>query len=132
MKINARDLIRTKSIDPYTRVICVDQYGNIANLAYGELGSPLPYILESDLEVLFSQVTRTFADRYAFIIHEQVDIRRKKHGLEDDEFYIEISMDGTCLCGKAEQFQDITEAIDYVMDMELMTEELENELIDQD
>jgi len=120
MKQYAKDLIQTKPIDPYTRVICVDDYGNISNMQYGELGDSFPYILESDLEILFSQVTRTFADRYAFIVSEKVDIRRKRHGLEDDEFYIEITKGDTCLCGKAEQFQDVTEAIDYIMDMELM------------
>jgi hypothetical protein len=111
--------IHTKKIDPYTPVIALtDDAAKISITRYGEIGSPLPYILVSEVIAKLQSESRSDADRFEYLKENELEITHE-YNIDGQLDFVSVHNSHGCeLVGERHYIKDIREAMDYVMDMD--------------
>ena len=113
--------IHTADIDPHTEVMGLDKKEYLRRMKYGELGYPHPYLRVSEIRAALQEFKpRTYEDRFAllekgytFYWFAAESITGSKHR------YCGVSSpEGQSLTGVSHGFETLTEALDFVLDME--------------
>ena len=116
--------VHTAEIDPHTEVFALDvDDASLQHLKYGEVGSPYPYVKVADVaKALQPKTPRNDSDlldlidnqgyTYCFFASEG-EVTRSKH-----RCVAIYSPTGQQLTGVAEGFENVRDALGYVLDME--------------
>jgi len=113
--------IHTAKIDPLTEVLALDKDEYLIRMQYGELGSPHPYLRVSEIRAALEQFKpRTYEDRFALLEKGYTFYWFRAGGATDSKHrYCGVSSpSGQRLTGAEHAFETLTEALDYILDME--------------
>lgn len=113
--------IHTEKIDPYTEVLALDANEGLSRMQYGELGYPNPYLRVTEIRAALQDFKpRTYEDRFALLEKGYTYYWFRAGGTKDSEYrYCGVcSPSGQRLTGVEHAFETLTEALDYILDME--------------
>jgi hypothetical protein len=114
--------VRTEPVDPHTPVLAKDDYGHLRFQHYGEVGEPYKYILLSDAEdALEFEKPSTDADRMCLLEEGYTYCWYSSVGSVTGNRYRWVAVfspNGQQLTDSSHCFETITEALDFVLDME--------------
>ena len=113
--------IHTADIDPHTEVMGLDKKEYFRRMKYGELGYPNPYLRVTEIRAALEQFKpRTVEDRFALLEKGYTYYWFRAGGTKDSEYrYCGVcSPSGQRLTGVEHAFETLTEALDYILDME--------------
>ena len=112
--------IHTEDIDPYTEVLALDANEGLSRMQYGELGYPNPYLRVTEIRAALQEFKpRTCEDRLRYW-RSYTYYWFRAGGTKDSEYrYCGVcSPSGQRLTGVEHAFETLTEALDYILDME--------------
>ena len=113
--------IHTENIDPYTEVLALDANEGLSRMQYGELGYPNPYLRVTEIRAALQEFKpRTYEDRFALLEKGYTYYWFAAEGSTGSKHrYCGVSSpEGQSLTGISHAFETLTEALDYILDME--------------
>ncbi len=113
--------IHTENIDPYTEVLALDANEGLSRMQYGELGYPNPYLRVTEIRAALQEFKpRTYEDRFALLEKGYTYYWFAAEGSTGSKHrYCGVSSpEGQSLTGVSHAFETLTEALDYILDME--------------
>ena len=113
--------IHTADIDPYTEVLALDSNEGLSRMQYGELGYPNAYLRVSEIRAALQEFKpRTYEDRFALLEEGYTYYWFTAEGsMGSNHRYCGVSSpSGQRLTGVEHAFETLTEALDYILDME--------------
>lgn len=113
--------IHTEKIDPYTEVLALDANEGLSRMQYGELGYPNPYLRVTEIRAALQEFKpRTYEDRFALLEKGYTFYWFSAEGSAGSKHrYCGVSSpEGQSLTGVSHGFETLTEALDYILDME--------------
>jgi hypothetical protein len=113
--------IHTEDIDPYTEVLALDANEGLSRMQYGELGYPNPYLRVTEIRAALQEFKpRTYEDRFALLEKGYTYYWFAAEGSTGSKHrYCGVSSpEGQSLTGVSHAFETLTEALDYILDME--------------
>ncbi len=112
--------IHTENIDPYTEVLALDANEGLSRMQYGELGYANPYLRVTEIRAALQEFKpRTYEDRFALLEKGYTYYWFAAEGSTGKHKYCGVSSpEGQSLTGVSHAFETLTEALDYILDME--------------
>jgi len=113
--------IHTENIDPYTEVLALDANEGLSRMQYGELGYPNPDLRVTEIRAALQEFKpRTYEDRFALLEKGYTYYWFAAEGSTGSKHrYCGVSSpEGQSLTGVSHAFETLTEALDYILDME--------------
>ena len=113
--------IHTEDIDPYTEVLALDANEGLSRMKYGELGYPNPYLRVTEIRAALQEFKPRTCRGQVRAPGEGLHLLLvPRRGTKDSEYrYCGVcSPSGQRLTGVEHAFETLTEALDYILDME--------------